>query len=316
MHETGQLAARTLKFISKYVKEGVTTNELNNLCHDFIMSHDAYPAPLNYKGFPKSVCTSVNEVVCHGIPGEQKLKDGDIINIDVTTVLNDWYGDTSNMFLVFNGGSCEASTLSESSVFGESGESSVSDESSESSDLSGGTGKDGDACARNQGNDASSGPSNQESDALGVYSNQELRKKYSRQIKLMEVTKKALEIGIETAVPGNTFGDLGYAIQEFVESNGYSVVKDFCGHGIGKVFHTEPQVLHYGERGEGGKILPGMFFTIEPMVNEGTDEVVVSEKDGWTAITADNMLSAQYEHTIGITENGNVVFTRLINGGR
>lgn len=284
MHETGQLAAKTLKFISEYVKEGVTTNELNNLCHDFIMSHNAYPAPLNYKGFPKSVCTSVNDVVCHGIPGEQKLKDGDIINIDVTTILNDWYGDTSNMFLVSNNGELHEFDSSESTISSESG----------------------DFIDR----------SNQESNISGDILNQELRKKYSKQIKLMEVTKKALEIGIETAIPGNTFGDLGYAIQEYVESNGYSVVKDFCGHGIGKVFHTEPQVLHYGERGEGGKILSGMFFTIEPMVNEGTDEVVVSEEDGWTAMTADSMLSAQYEHSIGITENGNVVFTKLVDTDR
>lgn len=246
MKKTGSIAAKTLQFITPHIKPGVTTNQINQLCHDFIIANHAYPAPLNYKGFPKSVCTSINNVVCHGIPDSTSLKDGDIINIDVTTILDDWYGDTSLTFLV-----------------------SATD------------------------------------DAL----NPTQIDRYARQIKLMQVTKKALQIGIEHAKPGNTFGDIGYAIQTFVESQGYAVVKDFCGHGIGKIFHTEPQVLHFGKKNSGHKIVPGMFFTIEPMVNEGTEDVEICKKDKWTVTTSDGKLSAQYEHTIGITESGNIIFT-------
>jgi methionyl aminopeptidase len=227
MREAGRLAAETLDMIGPHVQPGVTTEHLNRLCHDFITAHGATPAPLNYRGFPKSICTSINHVVCHGIPAEKKLLDGDIVNIDVTVILNGWYGDTSRMYV---------------------------------------------AGAPN-----------------------------TRAKRLLDVTYEALMRGIEVVKPGATFGDVGYVIQSFVESQRFSVVRDFCGHGIGQRFHEPPNVLHFGRRGEGPVFAPGMFFTIEPMVNAGRPEVKILE-DGWTAVTRDRSLSAQFEHMLGVTD--------------
>jgi methionyl aminopeptidase len=234
MRAAGRLAAETLDMIGAHVVPGVTTEELNTVCHDFILAHGAIPAPLNYRGFPKSVCISINHVVCHGIPGERKLLDGDILNIDVTVILNGWYGDSSRMY-------------------------------------------------------AAGQPS-------------------TRAKRLMDVTYEALMRGVAAVRPGATFGDVGHAIQSFVESQRFSVVRDFCGHGIGKGFHEPPNVLHFGRRGEGAVFKPGMFFTIEPMVNVGRPEVKILE-DGWTAVTRDRSLSAQFEHMIGVTETGCEIFT-------
>jgi methionyl aminopeptidase len=234
MREAGKLAAQTLDMIGPHVVPGVTTEELNTLCHDFIVGHGAIPAPLNYRGFPKSICTSINHVVCHGIPGEKKLLDGDIVNIDVTVILNGWYGDTSRMYVA--------------------------------------------------------GTAN------------------TKAKRLIEVTYESLMRGIAVVKPGATFGDIGYAIQSYVEAQRFSVVRDFCGHGIGQEFHAPPNVLHFGRRGEGPVLKAGMFFTIEPMVNTGRPEVKVLE-DGWTAVTRDRGLSAQYEHMIGVTETGYENFT-------
>jgi methionyl aminopeptidase len=234
MRAAGRLAAETLDMITPYVQPGVTTAELDRLCHEFIVAHNAVPAPLNYRGFPKSICTSINHVVCHGIPGERRLEEGDILNIDVTVILDGWYGDTSRMY------------------------------------------------------------------AAGTPS--------TRARVLMDVTYEALMIGIEAARPGNTFGDIGHAIQQFVEQRRFSVVRDFCGHGIGRRFHEAPNVLHFGRAGEGAELRPGMFFTIEPMVNAGRPDVKVLD-DGWTAVTRDRSLSAQFEHMIGITETGCEIFT-------
>jgi methionyl aminopeptidase len=235
MRKAGRLAAETLDYITPYVVEGVTTEALDKLCHDFIISHNAIPAPLNYQGFPKSICTSINHVICHGIPGPKKLQEGDIVNIDVTVIVDGWHGDTSRMFLIGN-------------------------------------------------------------------------KVNLRARKLVEVTYEALHRGIACVKPGNTFGDIGYAIQSFVEKQGFSVVRDFCGHGIGKTFHTEPQILHYGKPGSGSLIEEGMFFTIEPMVNAGHYASKILQ-DGWTAVTRDKSLSAQFEHTLGVTKTGCEIFT-------
>lgn len=235
MRKAGRLAAETLDYIAPYVVPGVTTEALDILCHNFILEHDAIPAPLNYHGFPKSICTSVNHVICHGIPGQKKLQTGDIINIDVTVILDGWHGDTSRMFLVGNKINLKAR-------------------------------------------------------------------------KLVDVTYEALHRGIECVKPGNTFGDIGHAIQSFVEKNGFSVVRDFCGHGIGKTFHMDPQVLHYGKAGTGPVIQEGMFFTIEPMVNAGHYASKILQ-DGWTAVTRDKSLSAQFEHTLGVTKTGCEIFT-------
>jgi methionyl aminopeptidase len=214
---------------------GVSTEELDKLCHEFIVSHDAIPAPLNYRGFPKSICTSVNHVVCHGIPSPQKvLSEGDVVNIDITVILEGWHGDTSRMFYI--------------------GKPSVK--------------------AR----------------------------------RLVETTYEALMHGIEVAKPGATLGDIGHAIQRFAEGRRFSVVRDFCGHGLGRVFHTAPSVLHYGKAGHGLALREGMFFTIEPMINAGRYDVKILE-DGWTAVTRDRSLSAQFEHSIGITADGCEVFT-------
>jgi methionyl aminopeptidase len=234
MRKAGRLAAATLDFITPHVVPGVTTGALDRLCHDFIVEHGAVPAPLNYRGFPKSICTSINHVVCHGIPGAKKLQDGDILNIDVTVILDGWHGDTSRMY---------------------------------------GVGK------------------------VGVKAQ-----------KLIDVTYEAMMRGIAEVKPGARLGDIGWAIQGFAEAQRYSVVRDFCGHGIGKVFHDSPSVLHFGTPGTGPLIKQGMFFTVEPMINAGRYEVKVLE-DGWTAVTRDRSLSAQFEHTVGVTADGVEIFT-------
>ncbi len=234
MRAAGRLAAETLDMIGEHVVPGVTTEALNQICHDFIIAHNATPAPLNYRGFPKSICTSINHVVCHGIPGEKKLQDGDIVNIDVTVILDGWYGDSSRMYVA--------------------------------------------------------GTAN------------------TRAKRLIEVTYESMMRGIAQVKPGNTFGDIGYAIQSYVEAQRFSVVRDFCGHGIGRTFHAPPNVLHFGRKGEGTTLKPGMFFTIEPMVNIGRPEVKVLD-DGWTAVTRDRSLSAQFEHMVGVTETGVEIFT-------
>lgn len=235
MRKAGKLAAEVLDMVTPHVVPGVTTEELNKLCHDFTLKHGATPAPLNYKGFPKSICTSINHVVCHGIPGDKKLKEGDIMNIDVTVILDGWYGDTSRMFLVGDKISVKARNL-------------------------------------------------------------------------VDVTYDAMMKGIEAVKPGATLGDIGHAIQEYAESHRFSVVRDFCGHGIGQTFHTAPSVLHYGQPKTGAVLEPGMIFTIEPMINTGTWETKVLP-DGWTAVTRDRGLSAQFEHSLAVTDDGFEIFT-------
>lgn len=235
MRASGKLAAQTLDFITEHVKPGVTTDALNKLCHDFIVSHGAVPAPLNYKGFPKSICTSVNHVICHGIPSEKKLKNGDIINIDVTVIVDGWHGDTSRMFYV------------------------------------------GDVQVKPK--------------------------------RLVQVTYDSMMMAIEMVKPGVRLGDIGNTIQKYVEKNGFSVVRDYTGHGIGRVFHDEPTVLHYGKAGTGIELREGMFFTIEPMVNAGKPDTILSKLDGWTVTTRDKSLSAQFEHTVGVTKDGVEIFT-------
>ena len=235
MRKAGKLAAETLDFISPYVKPGVETQELDKLCHDFIIDHKAIPAPLGYKGYPKSICTSVNHVVCHGIPGEKELDEGDIVNIDVTVILDGWHGDTSRMYNVGEKVPVKAKLL-------------------------------------------------------------------------VDATYEAMMRGIEAVKPGVALGDIGFAIQHFAEAKKFSVVREFCGHGIGKIFHMPPSVLHYGTKGSGPKLKPGMFFTIEPMVNLGTWQTKILS-DGWTAVTKDKSLSAQFEHTLGVTETGYEIFT-------
>lgn len=235
MRAAGRLAAQTLDYIQPFVTEGASTQKLNDLCHGFIIQHNAIPAPLNYKGFPKSICTSVNHVVCHGIPNEGKvLQSGDIINIDVTVILEGWYGDASRMFCVG-----KPSILAQ---------------------------------------------------------------------KLINVTYECLMRGIEIVKPGAFTGEIGFAIQQHAENNGFSVVRDFCGHGLGREFHTSPEILHFGRPGEGVQLEAGMFFTIEPMINAGGYQVKVLN-DGWTAVTRDKSLSAQFEHSIGVTERGYEIFT-------
>ncbi len=234
MRNAGQLASECLDYLTDFIKPGVSTQELNDICHEFQISRGAIPAPLNYKGFPKSICTSVNHVVCHGIPGDKILKDGDIINVDVTPILNGWHGDTSRMFYV--------------------------------------------------------------------------GKVKLKARKLVETTYEAMMKGIEKIKPGNTLGDIGHAIQVFAEKKNYSIVRDFCGHGLGKVFHDQPSVLHFGKPGQGEKLREGMFFTVEPMINIGDYKIKVLS-DGWTAVTSDKSLSAQFEHTVGVTKNGYEIFT-------
>lgn len=227
-------AADTLVMIEPYIQPGITTDEINDLVHAFTIEAGGIPAPLNYHGFPKSVCTSVNHVVCHGIPGDKKILEGDIINVDVTTIINGWHGDTSKTFYV--------------------GEPKIK--------------------AR----------------------------------KVTEVARRALEIGIAVVRPGATLGDIGHAIQTYVEGEKCSVVKEYCGHGIGRVFHEDPQVLHYGKPGAGMMLKPGMVFTIEPMVNFGKAAVKVLA-DHWTVVTRDKSLSAQFEHTLAVTDTGYEILT-------
>jgi methionyl aminopeptidase len=234
MRAAGRLAAETLDMITEHVFPGVTTGKLDTLCHDFITAHGAIPAPLNYRGYPKSICTSINHVVCHGIPGDRRLVDGDIVNIDVTVILDGWHGDTSRMYVAGTPG--------------------------------------------------------------------------TRARMLLDVTYESLMRGLAMIRPGATLGDVGHAIQAYVEQQRFSVVRDFCGHGIGRRFHEAPNVLHFGKPGEGPVLKPGMFFTVEPMVNAGRPEVKVLD-DGWTAVTRDRSLSAQYEHMIGVTEDGYENFT-------
>jgi methionyl aminopeptidase len=239
MRKAGQLAAEMLDFITPYVVPGVTTDELDRLCHGFTVDHGAVPGPLNYRGFPRSICTSINHVVCHGLPGPKKLIDGDILNIDVTPILDGWHGDTSRMFYV---------------------------------------GK------------------------VGVQAR-----------KLIDTTYEAMMLGIQQVKPGNTVGDIGHAIQVYAEQLGFSVVRDFCGHGLGRVFHDSPSILHFGRAKTGPVLRPGMFFTVEPMINAGRYEVKILE-DGWTAVTRDKKLSAQFEHSVGVTEDGVEIFTSSPKG--
>ncbi|MFT5781927.1 MAG: methionyl aminopeptidase [Pseudomonas sp.] len=235
MRIAGRLAAEVLEMIGAHVKPGVTTDQLNTICHNYIVDvQQAIPAPLNYKGFPKSICTSINHVVCHGIPNEKPLKDGDVLNIDVTVIKDGYHGDTSKMYMIG-----KVSEWAE---------------------------------------------------------------------KLARVTQECMYKGIEIVRPGVRLGDIGEVIQKHAEKNGYSVVREYCGHGIGAVFHEEPQVLHYGRAGTGMELKEGMTFTIEPMINQGRAETRLLG-DGWTAITKDRKLSAQWEHTILVTATGYEVFT-------
>ena len=234
MRRAGRLAAELLDYITPFVKPGVATGELNRLCAELTEGRGAISAPLNYRSFPESICTSVNHVVCHGIPGEKILREGDIVNIDVTPIVDGWHGDSSRTYYV---------------------------------------GK------------------------VGV-----------RARRLVEVTFEALMRGIGAIRPGATLGDIGYAIQSFAEGQRFSVVRDFCGHGTGRVFHEAPSVLHYGRPGEGMVLREGMIFTVEPMINAGAPEVKIL-RDGWTAVTRDRSLSAQFEHTVGVTATGCEIFT-------
>lgn len=235
MRIAGKLAAEVLEMIGPYVNEGTTTDELDQICHDFIVNvQNAIPAPLNYHGYPKSICTSVNHQVCHGIPSPKKLKMGDIINIDVTVIKDGYHGDTSKMFVIGN-----PSILAE---------------------------------------------------------------------RLIKITQECMYLGIKKVKPGNHFGDIGAAIQEYAEKNRFTVVREYCGHGIGKVFHEGPNVLHYGKPGTGEMMQAGMIFTIEPMINAGKRDVKLLP-DGWTAVTKDHSLSAQWEHTILVTETGYEILT-------
>ena len=231
----GSIAAGALDEVSKIVKPGITTNEIDKVCYEFINDNDAYSAPLFYRGFPKSCCTSSNHVVCHGIPSDKILRDGDIVNVDVTAYKNGWHGDTSRMFKI--------------------GEVSIKAE------------------------------------------------------KLINATYESMMMAIKILKEGIQLGDIGFTIQNYVEANGFSVVQDFCGHGIGQTFHKEPNILHYGKKGTGEKIKAGMIFTIEPMVNLGEYETKTLN-DGWTAVTKDKSLSAQFEHTIGVTKDGYEIFTQ------
>ena len=236
MRVAGRLAAEVLEMIEPHVQPGITTAELDRICHDYIVNEQkAIPAPLDYHGFPKSICTSVNHVICHGIPNEKRLKKGDIVNIDITVIKDGYHGDTSKMFFV--------------------GEPSIQAQ------------------------------------------------------RLTRVAYECLRIGIEQVRPGARLGDIGHAIQQHAEAHNYSVVREYCGHGIGRKFHEDPQVLHYGTPGTGLTLEPGMTFTIEPMINAGKRQVKLL-KDGWTVVTKDHSLSAQWEHTILVTESGHEVLTK------
>lgn len=236
MRIAGRLTAEVLEMIAPHVQAGVTSLELDQICHDYIVKvQKAIPAPLNYHGFPKSICTSVNHVICHGIPNEKRLKNGDIVNLDITVIKDGYHGDSSKMFYI--------------------GEPSIQAK------------------------------------------------------RLSQVAHECLLLGIEQVKPGAHLGDIGHVIQQHAESQNYSVVREYCGHGIGKVFHEDPQVLHYGQAGIGIVLEPGMIFTIEPMINAGKRHVKLM-KDGWTVITKDRTLSAQWEHTILVTDSGHEVLTR------
>ena len=235
MRKAGKLAAEVLDMITDHVVPGVTTDELNTLCHKYILDHGATPAPLNYKGFPKSICTSINNVVCHGIPGPKTLIEGDIMNIDVTVILDGWYVDTSRMYVLGDKVSVKAQ-------------------------------------------------------------------------KLVDVTYESLMRGIEAVKPGNTLRDIGRAIQEVAHENRFGVVRDFCGHGLGRAFHTPPSILHYDDPLLTTVLEPGMFFTIEPMLNAGKWPTKILA-DGWTAVTKDRSLSAQFEHSLAVTDDGYEIFT-------
>ena len=235
MSVAGKLAAQTLDMITEYIKPGISTNKIDQLCYEFIKDNKGYSAPLFYRGFKKSLCTSLNHVVCHGIPSDRILDDGDMLNVDITAIVDDYHGDTSRMFSI--------------------GKTSVK--------------------ANN----------------------------------LISATYEAMMKAINILKPGIKLGDIGHEIQSYVESKGFSVVKDFCGHGISNVFHEYPNILHYGKKDTGIELESGMTFTIEPMINDGKYDVKILD-DGWTAVTKDKSLSAQFEHTIGVTENGYEIFTK------
>ena len=246
MRTAGRLAAEVLEMIEEHIIPGITTEDIDKICHSYIVETlGCIPAPLNYSNgpgqipFPKSICTSVNHVVCHGIPQNKFLNEGDIVNVDVPALKDGWHGDTSRMFFVGN-----------------------------------------------------------------------VKIKGQR---LVNITYEAMFEGIKAVRPGATLGDIGYSIQNFVENQGFSVVRDFCGHGIGQTFHCPPNVMHYGNKGEGLVLKEGMIFTIEPMVNSGKYQTKILD-DGWTAVTKDRSLSAQFEHTVGITENGYEIFTESVKG--
>jgi len=239
MRKAGRLAAETLDHIAQFVKPGVTTGHLDVICREFVLDNGGFLAPLNYRGYPGSVCTSVNHVICHGIPGDKVLEDGDVLNIDVTTSVDGWHGDSSRMY--------------------------------------------------------TAGTPNRKAE------------------RLCDVTYEAMMRGIAQIRPGATTGDIGHAIQSFAESKRYSVVRDFCGHGIGQVFHDSPNILHYGKPGTGYPLAEGMFFTVEPMINLGKWHVRM-KNDGWTAVTKDRSLSAQFEHSVAVTADGMEIFTQSPTG--
>ena len=239
MRVAGKLASKTLDMITDYIKPGINTNKIDELCYEFIRDNGGYSAPLFYRGYTKSLCTSLNHVICHGIPSDRVLEEGDIVNIDVTAIVDDYHGDTSRMFGVGN-----------ISVKGKN---------------------------------------------------------------LIDTTYESMMNGIKILKPGIKVGDIGYEIQSYVEAKGFSVVRDFCGHGISNTFHEEPNILHYGKKNTGKELMPGMTFTIEPMINAGKYDSKLLN-DGWTAVTKDKSLSAQFEHTLGITENGYEIFTESVKG--
>lgn len=240
MRKAGVLAASILDDMVEFVKPGITTDDINTYVHNKIVAAGAIPAPLGYRGFPKSVCTSVNHVVCHGIPDARKLNNGDMVNIDVTVIVDGWHGDTSRTYWV------------------------------------------GDVATKVK--------------------------------RLTQVTYDAMMKGIEQVRPGATTGDIGHAIQTYAESFGYSVVREYCGHGLGKIFHTAPNILHFGKPGTGVRLEEGMFFTVEPMINIGKAATILNKHDGWTVTTRDKSLSAQFEHSLGVTANGFEIFTGSLKG--
>jgi len=246
MREACRLTSRILDCVADVVRPGASTEEINTFVHNLTLEHDAVPAPLNYKGFPKSICTSVNDVVCHGVPSQYvALQEGDILNIDVTSIKNGYHGDASRMFLIGGAEACSEEAT-----------------------------------------------------------------------RLVEVTKQALQIGIKAVAPGNHIGDIGAAIQEFIQGlpQEYGIVREYTGHGIGSDFHEHPQIVHVGRSGTGEQMMPGMTFTVEPMINLGTYKTVLSKVDGWTVRTADGTLSAQWEHTVLVTEDGVERLTQSLNG--